>query len=69
MLTLHFTNAELQIAISDNGKGFTPGQPTDDGRTGAGLKNMEARARLIGGEMEIKSAPGEGTQILLNIPI
>jgi signal transduction histidine kinase len=34
-----------------------------------GLYNMEQRARQIGGKLEIISAPGSGTRILIDAPI
>jgi signal transduction histidine kinase len=69
-LTLHFTPNHLHIGISDNGKGFTIiDSKIYSNKRGAGLKNMETRAGMIGGELQIKSVPGAGTTIRFNIPI
>ncbi|MEO8403118.1 MAG: ATP-binding protein [Chitinophagaceae bacterium] len=69
-LTLHFTSTHLQIGVNDNGNGFVMSKkdiyPV---KKGAGLKNIEARTAMIGGEMQIKSILKQGTSIRLNIPI
>ncbi len=57
------------VSIEDNGKGFDTQAPMpDDGMGHFGLKIMRARAARIGGTVEIKSAPGEGTQVILTWP-
>jgi signal transduction histidine kinase len=56
---------ELWLEVSDDGRGF-------DARAappGAGLLNMRDRARAAGGELTIQSAPGEGTQVMVTIPL
>jgi len=61
----------LTMIIKDNGKGFLPDQAIKDiGHASKhGLSTMHERARLLGGELRIKSAPGQGTQIHLNVPV
>lgn len=69
-LTLHYMKKELHISVSDNGKGFKQINGYPEGKTGtAGLRNMEARTKLIGGSMGIKSSTDSGTCIVFNIPI
>jgi signal transduction histidine kinase len=43
---------------------FWPGEPT-----GFGLAGMAERAELLGGELELISAPGCGTTVRLVIPL
>ena len=54
------------LEISDDGRGF------DLSKThmslGHGLSNMQARARKVGGDVEITSARGEGTTVLAWVP-
>jgi signal transduction histidine kinase len=54
------------LEISDDGRGF------DLSKThmslGHGLSNMQARARKVGGDVEITSASGEGTTVLAWVP-
>src|SRR5262245_21738635 len=63
-------DAELTVRIEDNGVGFAPVVTATDGgaRTGAGLANMQDRAESVGGNVEIRSAPGEGTTVVVRVP-
>ncbi len=55
----------------DNGVGFDLDDPPgDNGRsTGLGLVGMRERVEQLGGEFVVRSAPGEGTMILVRLPI
>jgi len=59
-----------QIAISDNGKGFDPAAvaANDPARRGLGMAAMDERARMLGGQLRIESAPGKGTVVFLELP-
>jgi PAS domain S-box-containing protein len=54
----------LRVEISDDGIGFDGHQA----RHGHGLRNMEARGRLVGGCLRVLSGPGSGTRVVLDIP-
>jgi signal transduction histidine kinase len=54
---------EIRALITDDGRGFEP----DRTRPGMGLTSMEERAALIGGDLEIRSGPGEGTQVRFRV--
>ncbi|MEO1030693.1 MAG: sensor histidine kinase [Bacteroidota bacterium] len=55
----------LNIVVEDNGKGFD----TKSAKTGIGLINIEKRIEKIDGEFVIDSSKGNGTTVILNIPI
>lgn len=57
---------EVILIVEDNGRGV---ELATQKRTGLGLKGMRERADLIGGRLEIESAPGKGTTIYVTIPI
>lgn len=57
------------VTIADDGRGFSPERVTTHMMGGAGLRGMEERAALVGGSIEIDSAPGEGTTITLTVPV
>jgi two-component system sensor histidine kinase DegS len=61
----------LKMSIIDNGKGLSTSRLTGDlikeGKLG--VLGMEERARLIGGSLQIKSAPGQGTTVITRAPI
>jgi signal transduction histidine kinase len=48
------------VTIRDDGHGFDPASST----TGFGLAGMHERAELLGGTLEIRSAPGQGTIVM-----
>ncbi len=54
-----------RMVIADDGRGFDPDATT----MGLGLRNMRQRAHLHGGEVVIESAPGEGTRIIVTMPL
>ncbi|MDD5329170.1 MAG: type IV pili methyl-accepting chemotaxis transducer N-terminal domain-containing protein [Sulfuricella sp.] len=57
---------EWRIVVADNGKGFAAGpKPGIDSDNHVGIKIMRERAHRIGAQLEIHSAPGEGTRITL----
>src|SRR5207248_3160184 len=57
------------LRVADDGRGFATEdvQPTADG--GFGLTGMRERARLAGGTLEIESAPGWGTRLVVQVPL
>ena len=52
----------IELVIIDDGLGFIPGKT--DSEEGFGLVSMRERIEKLGGELDIISAPGEGTQII-----
>jgi PAS domain S-box-containing protein len=58
---------ELILTLSDNGRGITE---DDKSRPQSlGLLGMQERAHLIGGEIEVTGVPGQGTALVLRVPI
>lgn len=60
------TSDRALMEIHDNGKGFDIEKMSTT--IGHGLSNMQTRARAVGGDVDISSAPGEGTTILAWVP-
>ncbi len=58
----------LRFAVADDGCGLPPGATGADGG-GFGLKIMRQRAQAVGGRVEIRSAPGQGTCVELLVPV
>jgi signal transduction histidine kinase len=58
------------MEIRDDGRGFDPAgvMPADDGESGIGLVGMRERLRLLGGKLEIESAPGGPTTVRAMLP-
>jgi signal transduction histidine kinase len=57
----------LSVAVADDGTGFEPARPELRARH-LGLTSMEERARELGGELSIRSSPGAGTTVRLDVP-
>lgn len=55
----------LELVIVDNGRGFDPAAAPAHRY---GLVGMNERARLLGGELHLETAPGAGTRITVTIP-
>jgi two-component system, NarL family, sensor histidine kinase YdfH len=65
-LRLSGSAGKLEIEICDDGVGFDP-EGVQAGHYG--LLGMGERVRLAGGSLEVKSAPGQGTCILIRFPL
>ena len=60
----------VRVTIRDDGVGMAAGrldQAERDGRLGV-AQSLRGRLAAIGGELEIRSAPGEGTELWLQVP-
>jgi signal transduction histidine kinase len=56
------------VRVRDDGRGFDPEAAIRAGRS-RGLVGMRERAELLGGELRIESAPGEGATVTAVIPL
>jgi signal transduction histidine kinase len=65
-VSLTRTSSSLRLEVVDNGAGFDPSS-IDAGRLG--IVGMGERAIAIGGALEVDSALGEGTRVVLTIPM
>ncbi len=64
-LALDVEGEAAQLRIRDDGVGFDPVASRGDG---LGLDGMAERARLVGGELDLRSSPGSGTELTLRVP-
>jgi signal transduction histidine kinase len=55
------------LEVADDGSGFDPSRRELRSKH-LGLTSMEERARELGGRLEIRSAPGSGTTVALEVP-
>lgn len=58
---------ELFIEVRDQGAGFNT--RAIRAHTTSGLRGMQERARLLGGQLRIESTPGKGTRVLARLPV
>jgi signal transduction histidine kinase len=64
IVTVKQEGNSLLLSVEDDGKGFN----TETTR-GLGMLGMEERVRQLGGQFEIRSTPGKGTELLARLPI
>jgi signal transduction histidine kinase len=55
-------NGTVRIEITDDGRGFDPKE------AGLGLTSMRDRARAAGGRLDVRTQPGGGTTVRLEVP-
>ena len=80
---LRYSASTVELAVADNGRGFTTGPETGAANArakanratvvpgasaGFGLRSMDKRLRQIGGTLTVASAPGAGTTIQAEVP-
>jgi two-component system sensor histidine kinase NreB len=69
-VTLRRQRGKLVLSVSDNGVGFCAGEfQYGKGETGLGIYGMKERVALLNGQFDIKSRPGRGTTITVEIPL
>ena len=69
VIDLNLFHEQVQLQIADNGRGFNQAEVSGKPGTGAGIKNMQKRTRMIDGLFFIESEPGRGTRIEIRLPI
>jgi ligand-binding sensor domain-containing protein/signal transduction histidine kinase len=67
-IEVHFEEGRIRMQVIDDGCGFDPRQALAAGGEHFGLLGMRERAQRLGGRLEIKSAPGTGTELVLEVP-
>jgi signal transduction histidine kinase len=68
-VTLEKFNDKARIVISDSGKGFDVEEIMNDPQAAHGLLIIQERTALTGGSMEVISKPGQGTRVMIEIPL
>jgi len=64
-IALGVADSTIHLNVEDDGRGFDPSTV----REGHGLGNLRSRSRDLGGDLQIHSAPGRGTRLVVQIPI
>jgi len=66
-ISLRYVEEEFTLTVRDDGKGFQQGELDKGDRYGIVI--MGERARAISGDLAIESAPGDGTEVALRLPL
>ena len=64
---LQYEARHVVLRVSDNGCGFNSSDPKVLQEEHFGLSGMRERAQIIGGTLEIQSALGSGTQVIVKV--
>jgi signal transduction histidine kinase/ligand-binding sensor domain-containing protein len=66
---IRYNESQLRLRIRDNGKGIDPNLLDGDCLPGHwGLRGMRERAKLVGGNLDVWSKLGSGTEVELTVP-
>ncbi len=66
-VSLTSTGNLFTLAFSDDGVGFNAEEKMNSG--GAGLINLQNRARLINAQLTMNSTPGNGSTVTIQLPL
>lgn len=60
---------QIRVIVRDNGMGFDPArfESRSEAHSGFGLFSIRERLRLMGGTLDLESAPGKGTTVCLRV--
>lgn len=61
-------NGVLHVSVEDDGRGFETADAPGEAGNHFGLRIMRDRAADVGGRVQVTSAPGRGTQVLIDMP-
>jgi signal transduction histidine kinase len=66
----HRTADSIRCCIRDNGRGFNPASiAARQAERGFGLMGIRERLSVVGGHLTINSADGQGTELVISIPV
>jgi signal transduction histidine kinase len=70
-MALNFEGSDLVLEVRDDGQGFdlVRYRSPEERSKHFGLMAMEQRASLVGAQLAIESAPGQGTQVKARFPM
>jgi signal transduction histidine kinase len=66
---LSASDGKAEAVVQDDGEGFDPTRLDATEASTFGLRFMRERASEVGGTVEIRSAPGEGTRVVVTVPV
>jgi signal transduction histidine kinase len=71
LVKVEFGDARVRITVRDDGQGFAMPEAvdslSDEGKFG--LIGMQERAQLVGGTLSVQSELGQGTTVLVDVPV
>ncbi|MCS6909831.1 MAG: sensor histidine kinase [Anaerolineales bacterium] len=68
-VTLDTDDVRVRAIVEDNGRGFNPEILADSKQKTVGLSALKERIELLGGALELDSQPGQGTRVVMDVPV
>lgn len=69
-VNLDFGAERVSLRVRDDGRGFDPdAEPPEGARRQLGVVGMRERAAAVGGHLDVRSTPGQGTEIQGDFPV
>ena len=68
-ISLSLSDGQAQAVVQDDGQGFLPAQFEAAEANTFGLRFMRERAHGVGGTVEVRSVPHEGTRVVITVPL
>jgi len=70
-ITVTITGAadSVRLSVTDDGDGFDTARVLGEGTAGIGLRSIVDRVERDGGQLLIDSRPGQGTAVVVTIPV
>jgi ligand-binding sensor domain-containing protein/signal transduction histidine kinase len=66
---VHFAAGSLRLQVIDDGRGFNSEKALTTGAGHFGLVGMRERVEGVGGRFEVKTSPGDGTALSMEVPV
>jgi signal transduction histidine kinase/ligand-binding sensor domain-containing protein len=66
---LEMASRKLSLSVADNGRGFEQDEAFSEVGGHFGLLGMRERAARLGGELQLRSEPGQGTEVAVTVPL
>jgi signal transduction histidine kinase len=66
---LEMASRKLSLSVADNGRGFEQDEAFSEVGGHFGLLGMRERAERLGGELQLHSEPGQGTEVAVTVPL
>lgn len=67
-VSLSQSGGVARLVVQDNGQGFDV-EAMSEGRERRGMGIMHARASRIGGRLSLRSSPGQGTEVIVEVNV
>lgn len=70
-VTLEYSRQAVNVVVRDDGVGFDVAAVQDKLKSGKhfGLLNMQNRAQVLGGTLQVRSDPGKGARVIAKLPL